>query len=126
MKENNGSLNVLKTSFFSKYNSNIEFNITVQSGDRIYLGYLNGTSNGSLITSFEKYISQEFEIVTDINENYSLGSEVKLNDGKYKGNIITVGYTRICYLGINAPDITSRLNYDWNSSNEEIAKVSSY
>ena len=126
LKENNGSLNVLKTSFFSKYNSNIEFNITVQSGDRIYLGYLNGTSNGSLITSFEKYISQEFEIVTDINENYSLGSEVKLNDGKYKGNIITVGYTRICYLGINAPDRTSRLNYDWNSSNEEIAKVSSY
>ena len=126
LKEENNDLFVLKTSFFSKYNSNRTLNITVEEGDKIYFGYLNGTSDGAIIINFEKYVSQTFEIITDANENVSVGSEVSMKEGSYGGKIITVGFTRICYLGNNAPDKTTRLNYEWKSSNEEIAVVSSY
>lgn len=97
-----------------------------EKGEKIYFGYLCGTSNGAIIISLDKYISDEFEIVTDINKNVSVGTEVSINGGSYEGTVITAGFTRICYLGNDAPDKTSRLNYEWNSSNEEIAIVSAY
>lgn len=117
---------ILEFDAFSYYNNerNIQFN--VNEGDIIYFGYLNGTGNGTVVIQLEKYISETFELITDANENVSVGSEVLINGGSYGGHVITAGYTRIGYLSSSAPDTTSRLNYEWHSSNEEIAIVSDY
>ncbi|MBR2138088.1 MAG: leucine-rich repeat protein, partial [Bacilli bacterium] len=111
---------------FSRFIKNREFVVDIEQGDVIYFGYLGGTKDGSIKVKFEKYIFATFELLTDVNGNVNVGSEVLINGGSYGGNVVTVGLTRICYLSSSAPDTTSRLNYEWNSSNEDIAIVSSY
>ncbi len=56
------------------------------------------------------------------------GSEVTLNGGSFRGNTITEGFTRHLYLMVEnvLEEPMSRLEYDWYSSNENVAKVTAY
>ena len=64
--------------------------------------------------------------MTDPNGNVTVGSEVSLNNGEYGGTTLTQGYTRIVYLGIDAPYIESRTQYNWYTTDSSIAIVSAY
>lgn len=61
-------------------------------------------------------------------EGYELGSEVNLNNGLCDNYNITEGFTRNIYLMVEdrLTDPMSRLDYDWYSSNESVAKVTNY
>ena len=103
-------------------NTDFEFN----QGDEIYIGYLNGNGTGSYEFTIERAISNSFHLVTDIDNLHTVGSEVRLNNGSYGGTSIMQGFTRVCYLDIDCPYPNTRLDYNWYSSDETIAKVSSF
>lgn len=103
-------------------NTDFEFN----QGDELYIGYLGGNGEGSYTFSIERAISNDFHLVTDIDSLHTVGSEVRLNNGSYGGTTIMQGFTRVCYLDVDCPYPNTRLNYNWYSSDETIAKVSSF
>ena len=70
--------------------------------------------------------SASFEILTDNSDNASInGTEVTENGGMPLGNTIQVGYTRCVFLSSDAPT-SSRLSYNFSSSNEKVATISEY
>lgn len=74
-----------------------------------------------------QYFKVEIDkIITDPNENMGCGTEVTLNNGEYGGYEITQGFTRILYLQGDDILSLSRLDYNWTSSNANVAIVSSY
>ena len=127
LKEGSNGIEYIDSASFNSINtmqhSYLIFN--VKNDEIVYFGYFNGEGNGAINILLERYISEEFDILIDPNGN-SVGSEVNLGYGNYGEDIIHQGFTRICYLGSNAPDRTSRLNYEWISSNPSIAMVSEY
>ena len=109
-----------------KNGEKIEINGPVNFSKKILLCVFDSEGNGNLNVNIAKYNKSTFTIITDPTSSTS-GSEVKLNDGILGGTTITKGYTRICYLGDDAPDKRSRyLYYDWYSSNNSVAKVSQF
>lgn len=67
-----------------------------------------------------------FDILTDVSGDEGLnGTEVTANAGSKNGKTIGVTYTRSVFLDSNAPS-SSRLDYNWTSSNEEVATISQY
>lgn len=75
---------------------------------------------------FENLLSlPDVRIVLDQSDKPILGSEVTLNDGVSNGLTIKQGFTRIAYLSSGSPS-TSRLDYNWTSSNNSVATVSQY
>lgn len=104
------------------YNEELEFSIN----DELYIGYLNGNGKGDLTVSISRVINEEFTIYTDPSFA-AAGSEVNINNGDLRGTEITTGFTRICYLGSDAPNPTSRYTYyNWYSTDESVAIVSAY
>lgn len=83
-------------------------------------------SNGYYCEECEYVKAYDSNIVTDPNENMVCGTEVTLNNGEYGGYEITQGFTRILYLQGNDMLSLSRLDYNWTSSDESVAIVSSY
>lgn len=104
----------------------IDKNYIFNENDVLYMGYYNGLGLGDITINLSKCTKDTFTIVTDPNSNVTVGSEVNLNSGAYGGLSITQGFTRICYLGNDAPYIQSRTQYYWYSSDENVAKVSAY
>ncbi len=110
-----------------------EFSLILEPGT-YYFGYLGNEDKVTVSFALERVVNRENDIdnvlVTDpaINEGYELGSEVKFNNGTYGGNTITEGFTRCIYLRINFELLLpiSRLEYDWYSSDENVAIVSNY
>ena len=118
---------VLKSGVLGNGVSSVEnHTIDILAGTDIYIGYFDANNGGKFKVSINKQIQCQFEILTDRNDNAVVGSEVRLNGGEYGGKSITQGFTRICYLGENAPNLESRLNYEWSSSDANIAIVSPY
>ena len=65
-------------------------------------------------------------VVSDPDRFTNCGSEVLINGGDYRGNTITEGFTRLLYFwGYNVPSL-SRLDYNWYTSDENVATVSIY
>ncbi|MCM1260390.1 MAG: leucine-rich repeat protein [Staphylococcus sp.] len=99
-----------------------------------YIGYFDNFKNVSIQFGLRRIVNQDLNIdgvlVTDpaYNQGYPLGSEVTFNNGVLGGNTITEGFTRNIYLMVEdrLRDPMSRLEYDWYSSNEIIAKVTAY
>ncbi|MFA6661470.1 MAG: YiiX/YebB-like N1pC/P60 family cysteine hydrolase [Bacilli bacterium] len=143
-----GNMTVLlfKKSFFSEYSySQIDkaagyltnstktrtFEVTLDAGE-YYVGYFNNT-NGAMITSsltrlLENNSNRTTAMVADPDSDYDSGSEVEYNNGLTESYTITEGFTRNLYFLLGQEDIlsVSRLKYDWYSSNDNIATVSSY
>lgn len=113
-----------------KYNAYEDFETTTSHGWTNEYDVIEHT----LIETDNRYYCQECEfvkvtesnIVTDPNENMGCGTEVTLNNGEYGGYEITQGFTRILYLQGDDILSLSRLDYNWTSSDEDVAIVSSY
>lgn len=125
IKENLDGIEVLDSLVLNN-NNYIDENYLFNENDILYIGYYNGTGIGTLSINMTRFTDDTFTIITDPNSNVTVGSEVYLNSGSYGGLTITQGFTRICYLGNDAPYLQSRTQYYWYSSDETIAKVSAY
>lgn len=125
MKKNSNNeftiINKLLINNFNDFNENLE----LTENDNIYIGCFN-TTESIINFSIIRNISSIFSLQVDPNANVTCGSEVRLNHGSYGKKEITQGYTRICYLGNDAPNTSSRTLYYWYSSDENIAIVSAY
>lgn len=128
LKQNGNNIMYMDSTSFSGYvhMKHREMIVNLSNDDVIYLGYFDGVSDGTIKITIERNITQSFDILVDPNSGYTVGSEVNLGFGPYGETIIHQGLTRICYLGPDAPDSRSRLNYEWISADEGIAKVSAY
>ena len=99
-----------------------------------YIGYSDNLDNASISFSLRRKVNIDLNIngtlATDpaLNQGFPLGSEVTFNDGALLGNTITEGFTRNIYLMVEdrVNDPMSRLEYDWYSSNENVAIVTKY
>ncbi len=110
---------VNNTSFF-------ETNVILNTYEQIYIGYFNGKGSGTFSLNIDRNVSNTFSLMTDPNSNVIVGSEVSLNNGVYGGTTLTQGYTRIVYLGMDAPYIESRTQYNWYTTDSSVAIVSSF
>lgn len=99
-----------------------------------YIGYSDNLDNASISFSLRRKVNIDLNIngtlATDpaLNQGFPLGSEVTFNDGALLENTITEGFTRNLYLMVEdrLRDPMSRLEYDWYSSNENVAIVTKY
>ena len=113
-------------------NSSPEFNFILEAGT-YYFGYIENISSVTIKYVLERIIDTSVDIyntlVADPNYiGYDLGSEVRYNNGLCDNYTITEGFTRNMYVMVedrNTQSI-SRLDYDWYSSNDDIAIVTSY
>ena len=99
-----------------------------------YIGYSDNFDKVQIQFALRRKVNTDLNIdgtlVTDParNQGFPLGSEVTFNNGSLLGNTITEGFTRNLYLMVEdrLRDPMSRLDYDWYSSNENVAKVTKY
>ncbi|MFA6661741.1 MAG: hypothetical protein WCS56_01750 [Bacilli bacterium] len=81
--------------------------------------------DSSVTVTINRIISKTIDPNLDPDNVLIVGTEITMNNGNYNGYTITQGYTRILYLP-NTAEYTSRLDYEWYSSNAEIAEISNY
>ena len=98
-----------------------------------YIGYTNNINcsfNLNLRRLINTSINMDGTLVADPvpNQGYTIGSEVLLNNGSYNNYNITEGFTRCIYLmnGNTLLEPSSRLLYDWYSSDDDVAIVTQY
>ena len=92
----------------------------------ISIKFLNSNYAGSVHTNIVRQYDEEASrngLLADIN---AVGSEVHLNNGLSNGDTITEGFTRCLSLNPTIESPKSRLEYDWYSSNPNVATVSQY
>lgn len=121
----NGTYTIIGKTILSTNNNNHYVNVDIKAGDEFYIGYFNGGGLGTITINIERIVLKTFNLYTDPKGGV-VGTEVSINGGDYRGLRIMQGYTRICYLENNAPNLESRLNYEWFSTNPAIATVSDY
>lgn len=109
-----------------------QFKLNVDGGI-YYFGYLNNTDGVRVTYALTRNVNNNglmCDLVTDPakNEGYELGSEVNFNHGLCDTYTITEGFTRNIYLMVEDRLLQpiSRLDYDWYSSNDNIASVTNY
>ncbi len=113
-------------------NSSPVYTIVLNPGT-YYFGYAENEDNVNINYALRRMVdytmNMEDTLVADpYYEGYELGSEVNLNNGLCDNYNITEGFTRNIYLMVEdrLTDPMSRLDYDWYSSNESVAKVTNY
>ena len=118
---------VFKTDFeINKDNNIYELVEVLTQSKNLLLCVFDSEGLGNIDINIVKRNSSSFTIITDPSIGMS-GSEVKLNGGILGGTTMTKGFTRICYLGSDAPDSRSRYTYyNWYSTNTNVAKISAY
>lgn len=126
----------LKTEAFIEYgevktltstNPTIQLSYNTGIYEDFIIVILNGKNDIDISVNYNIDVKHDFDIILDPSDRDPayLGTEVRLNGGLNNDNTITKGFTRCAYLGTNAPTL-SRLDYEWKSSNDNIATVSSY
>ena len=121
------------TNNITSINKSPIFTIILNPGT-YYIGYSDNFDKVQIQFALRRKVNTDLNIdgtlVTDParNQGFPLGSEVTFNDGALLGNTITEGFTRNLYLMVEdrLRDPMSRLDYDWYSSNENVAKVTKY
>lgn len=98
-----------------------------------YIGYIDNTDKVFMNIAFTRLVeysdNMDSILVADpYYTGYDLGTEVLFNKGACNTYTITEGFTRNIYLMVEdrLRDPMSRLEYEWYSSNESVATVSSY
>ena len=117
----------------TKTNRSPIFTIVLEPGT-YYIGYSDNFEEVGIHMGLRRKVNIDMDVngvlVTDpaYQQQFNLGTEVTLNNGELRGNTITEGFTRNLYLMVEdrVHDPMSRLEYDWYSSNENVAKVSEY
>ena len=121
------------TNNITSINSGPVFTVILNPGT-YYIGYSDNFDKVQIQFALRRKVNTDLNIdgtlVTDParNQGFPLGSEVTFNNGSLRGNTITEGFTRNLYLMVEdrLRDPMSRLDYDWYSSNENVAKVTKY
>lgn len=100
-----------------------------------YIGYYN-LPNGSVSGSIQRFVDNSIDeaynaLLVDPNSGFLCGSQIRILESEqreksYNQTFITKNFTRILYIDKTYDIDTSRLAYDWYSSNESIATVTSY
>lgn len=97
---------------------------------KYYIGYLQkcAISLTRIITQYGGYV-----LITDPDESTASGSQIQIAEKNlplyqrsYRSTSILQGFTRIIYIDNHYIDETSRNQYEWYSSDEDIAIVSAY
>lgn len=103
-----------------------------------YLFAYFGLKEGKVSLSRQNFIdnsidSMENALVTDPIRGYLVGTQISLyekdlsnTEKTYNGRNIVKGFTRIIYFDSSYTGDTSRLKYNWYSSDEDIIEVSQY
>ena len=124
--DENHIFNFISLYLINGINSTIQFTEEINQEKKIMICIFNKNLISSLDINIDREVNlSQFILVTDKSYEQS-GSEVHLNGGVLGETTITKGFTRPCYLGNDAPDTSSRLNYYWYSSNNNVATISSY
>ncbi len=114
-------------------NSNYTNDICLSSGT-YYIGYYSFKENESISISIKRKVTQygSSYLIPDPDKWTECGSQVNIiesnmsvNNRSYGQTYITEGFTRLIYLDSYAPS-ASRLDYNWYSSNEDVATVTKY
>ena len=117
----------------TKTNRSPIFTIILEPGT-YYIGYSGNFEEVGIHVGLRRKVNVDMNLsgvlVTDpaYQQQFNLGTEVIFNNGELRGSTITEGFTRNLYLMVEDRfhDPMSRLEYDWYSSNENVAKVSEY
>lgn len=98
-----------------------------------YVGFEDNSNSVNVLFSIKRKVNSEVtwnsRLITDpsISDGYSVGTEVRMNNGELLGTTITEGFTRNIYFMVNdrLEESISRLDYAWYTSNNS-AIVSDY
>ena len=109
------------------------FSINLNAGT-YYVGYSDNFERINISFALRRVVNQNVDIdntlVADpaLNQGFTLGSEVTVNNGLCNNYNITEGFTRCIYLMVDNRFLQpiSRLDYDWYSSDETVATVSKW
>lgn len=132
-KETNNSEDYLIVKKNINISSNVSYTINLDKGF-YYIGYFDSSETNIISISMTRKITQfgSYHLVPDPDRWTPCGSQIDLqernvdiNNKSYRQTNITEGFTRLIYLDSSAPS-TSRLDYDWYSSDEDIAKITDY
>lgn len=100
-----------------------------------YIGYFDNLDNSSLSISMTRKVSQYggSVMVTDPDYGTNAGSQITVAERdivfynrSFRGTNILEGFTRLVYFDDDYAPSVSRLDYDWYSSDENVAIVTSY
>lgn len=115
-------------------NGNTTLPINLSAG-LYYIGYFDLSDNSTASIALKRRVTHfdNRALVSDPKNAALHGSQITvaerdiaLDDRSYEGTRILEGFTRLIYLdGDYAPSV-SRLDYDWYSSNEDVATVSAF
>lgn len=110
-------------------NSSVTQGLSLSAG-KYYICYFNNTEGATITADLQRKcdtLTSTNYLLIDPGSGYECGSEVRFNQGAYNNHTITEGFTRMIYIN---PDValygTSRLMYEFYSSNEVYATVSKY
>ncbi|MCM1259529.1 MAG: hypothetical protein NC182_01125 [Prevotella sp.] len=131
--DNHYYLNLEYTNSITSTNRDPVFTAILNPGT-YYIGYSDNVNNASIQFALRRKVNTDLNIdgtlVTDpaTNEGFTLGSEVTVNNGMCNSDTIIEGFTRCIYLMVENrfTDPMSRLEYDWYSSNDNVAIVTTY
>lgn len=124
-----------KIDIYAKYmnNSNKTRSVTRTLDSGIYyIGYFNNLSganiNATLTRILQNNSNRTTAMVADPGLGFNYGSEVRFNNGQFGNHSITEGFTRYLYFIPETGTLPSniRQDYDWYSSNPDIATVSPF
>lgn len=104
-------------------------NTLILDEGKYFVGYFDKSDDNLFVVNLNRVITKSGSkyLVSDPDFQTLYGSEVRFNNGAYQGTSLTIGYTRFIYLD-NSYSIPSqsRLDYEWYSSDDEIASISPY
>ncbi len=112
---------------YEKIDENYSYHIWESSLDLIKENHILDYSEEKVFCQKCNF-SQDMDeiIITDPDQWTLCGSEVNLKEADFRGNEITQGFTRMLYFDSNIAPSISRLDYNWNSSDDSVATVSIY
>ena len=123
----------LQTVLSQLVNNSDDFYDIILTEGTYYIGYFNNDINNTIDINLERLVtlSGDEVLVTDPDQFTQCGSQVNIieknNSNKsYRGTYITKDFTRIIYPNYNYDISSSRLDYYWYSSDENIAEVTAY
>ena len=122
-----GELKILESKSININDSEFIFErpLVKEYGHKYYIGFVSNRYDTKFNLSISRIIKSTFNLVTDLNQNVNVGTEITMNNGDYQGTTITEGYTRLIYIKNGIPS-NSRLDYYWYSLDETKARVSTY
>lgn len=129
-KQTYGYITTIQTiGVLNQDNSSVTCGLSLEEG-KYYIGYFDNKEGATITADLQRKCNQVVNtnyLLIDPGKGYECGSEVRLNNGAYNSIAITEGFTRILYINPAFGTYgTSRLKYEFYSSNNSVATVSKY